>query len=199
MLSLLVLVSLTPVQEQALVQAARRNLGVRYHLGGRMRRGEGIDCQGVVFFALQRAFGCSWRSYSVYPTETVVEQELGPRVPGLDPIASEALEIERLRPGDVLMLVDFSENPAEPAIGELRGKPVWVWHVGMYTGAGKWIVGDHFAGAVVEVDLREYLREHADTYAGVFVTRMTTRSCSGSSRRGGSAASPSRRPSPPRR
>jgi hypothetical protein len=55
----------------------------------------------------------------------------------------------------------------------LKDKPVWVWHTGLYSGAGKWIVGDHFAGQVVEVDLEHYLAEHADTYAGLVVTRMT--------------------------
>ena len=172
------LLSLPPHDEQRLVQAARRHLGVPYQLGGRLRNGEGLDCQGVVFFALQRAFGCKWRTYSVYPTVSVKTGELGARVAGLDPIASASLPIDRLRPGDILMLVDFAENSAEPAIGSLDGRPVWVWHVGMYGGAGKWIVGDHFAGEVVEVELARYLQEHRDTYAGVFVTRMAGTSCS---------------------
>jgi len=168
------------------VRAARRHLGVHYDLGGRLRNGEGLDCQGVLFFAMQRAFGCRWRSFSVYPTRSLASGELGRRVPGLDPIASEDLDLTKLRPGDVLMMIDFAENPAEPAIGSLDGKPVWVWHVGMYSGGGKWIVGDHFAEEVVEVDLLEYLHDHRDSYAGVFVARLAARpSCSSASSRGG--------------
>ena len=195
------LLAMPPSAEQRVVRAARRHLGVSYDLGGRLRSGEGLDCQGVVFFALQRTFGCSWRSYSVYPTISLAKEELGRRVPGLDPIASEALDPEALRPGDVLMMIDFAENPAEPAIGLLDGRPVWVWHVGLYSGDGKWIVGDHFAGEVVEVDLVQYLADHRDSYAGVFVTRIEriSRPCSSASSRGGGGASPSRRSSRPRR
>jgi hypothetical protein len=75
------------------------------------------------------------------------------------------------------MQIDLAENPAEPAIGTLDGRPVWVSHVGHYSGGGKWIVGDHYAGEVVEVDLLEYLREHGDAYAGVFVTRLASGAC----------------------
>jgi hypothetical protein len=94
-------------------------------------------------------------------------------VEGLAPVASSELDLSKLQPGDVLLLVGFDQNPAEPAIGTLGGQPVWVWHTGLYSGAGKWIVGDHFAGQVVEVDLKSYLAEHEDTYAGLVVTRMT--------------------------
>lgn len=152
------------------IEAAREVLGVHYFFGGRMRApGEGIDCQGVLFFAAERVGACGWKSFSVMPTQSVRDAELGERVAGLDPVEKDDLDVARLSPGDVLWFVDFPENPAEGAIGEMRGRPVWVWHTGIYSGAGRFIVGDHFAGAVVELDLQPYLRAH---YAGLFVTRM---------------------------
>src|SRR5688500_3067740 len=192
------LLALPPSHERLVVSSARRYLGVHYDLGGRLRGGEGLDCQGLVFSALQRAFGCRWRSFSVYPTRSLANGELGERVPGLDPIASEDVDPRSLRPGDVIMMVDYAENPAEPAIADLHDRPVWVWHVGLYSGRGKWIVGDHSAGEVAELELVEYLRDHRDSYAGVFVTRLR-RSCSYASSPAGGGASPSRRSSRPRR
>lgn len=75
------------------------------------------------------------------------------------------------RAGTAVKLRESDVNPKEPSIGELEGVKVWVWHTGVYSGGGKWIVGDHFAGQAVETDLAAYLAEHADTYSGVFVTR----------------------------
>jgi cell wall-associated NlpC family hydrolase len=159
-----------------LVRAARELLDVRYDFGGRMRTTpeglEGIDCQGVLFYAAERVGACGWRSFSVFPTVSVARGELGKPVEGMSPISSDKLDLSRLRPGDVLLLVGFDENPAEPAIGVLEDRRVWVWHTGMYTGDGNWIVGDHYAGRVVETDLRHYLGTHRE-YVGVFVTRMT--------------------------
>ncbi|MFP2909742.1 hypothetical protein ACLESD_32785 [Pyxidicoccus sp. 3LFB2] len=164
--------SKAPVAER-FVSAARELLGVPYTLGGRMRRaGEGIDCQGVLFYAAERVGRCGWKSFSVLPTVSIPAGELGTTVEGLAPVASSALDVSRLLPGDVLLLVGFAANPAEPPIAELQGRPVWVWHTGVYSGAGKWIVGDHFAGKVVEEDLTAYLTAHADTYSGLVVTRM---------------------------
>ncbi len=156
---------------QAFVAAAREVLGVPYDFGGRLGApGEGLDCQGLLFYAAERVGSCGWRSFSVYPTRSVARGELGQRVGGLDPVASAALELSWLDPGDVLLFVDYPRNPAEPAIGTLGGRPVWVWHTGLYSGEGQFIVGDHFAGAVVETPLLPYLAAH---YAGVFVTRMS--------------------------
>lgn len=160
-------------KNEKFVTAAREVLGVPYQFGGRMRRpGEGIDCQGVLFYAAERVGRCGWKSYSVFPTQSVPAGELGQPVEGMAPIATSELDVSRLQPGDVLQLVGFDPNPAEPRIGLLKERPVWVWHTGVYSGGGKWIVGDHFAGRVVEVDLAAYLAEHADVYAGLLVTRM---------------------------
>ena len=159
-----------------MVRHARELLGVPYHFGGRLGAApvgrEGIDCQGLLFYAAERTSGCGWRSFSVFPTESVRLGELGEPVPGLDPVATAGLRLADLRPGDVLLFVGADENPAEPAIAELGETPVWVWHTALYAGDGSFLVGDHFAGEAVELPLLPYLKEHADTYQGLFVTRM---------------------------
>ncbi|MFN7133451.1 MAG: hypothetical protein ACK4N5_15330 [Myxococcales bacterium] len=83
-----------------------------------------------------------------------------------------SLSLAMLQPGDVLYFVGAAENAAEPAVAELEGRRVWVWHTGLYAGEGRFIVADHFAGEVVALELLPYLRAHADVYAGLFVTRM---------------------------
>ena len=81
--------ALSPKKADLLVNAARELLGVHYELGGRLRTpGEGIDCQGVLFYAAERIGSCAWKSFSVMPTKSVAWRELGRRVPGLDPVAS---------------------------------------------------------------------------------------------------------------
>ncbi len=164
--------ALPPAEQQALVQAARSLLGTPYSLGGRLSpRAPGIDCQGVLFAALEAVQPCGWRSFSVYPTVSLRTGELGHPVPGLAPVSTQKLALDELQPGDFVFLISPARNPAEPAISQLEGQPVWVWHTGLYAGAGKWIVGDHYAGKVVEVELLPYLREHADAYTGVFILR----------------------------
>jgi cell wall-associated NlpC family hydrolase len=170
--------ALPEAQERAVVDEARKILGVPYVLGGRMRDAtDGIDCQGLVFFALQSLHAsstqqCGWKSYSVMPTKSIAARELGAPVDGLAPVSTEKLDVTKLRRGDVIHFVGVDVNPAEGSIAQLDGKPVWVWHMALASGDGRFIVGDHFAGAVVEEELLAYLRAHADVYQGVFVTRM---------------------------
>ncbi len=162
---------LPPEHADRAVAEARKALGTPYVLGGRLRDSrDGLDCQGLVFFALQTLSGCGWRSWSVMPTESVTG-ELGLPVAGAAPVAAARLAevLPVLEPGDILWFVDPPENPAEPSIAALDGARVWVWHVGLYAGDGRFVVGDHFAGKVVEEDLVTYTQQH---YAGVFVTRM---------------------------
>lgn len=170
--------ALPPSVAALLLGRARSLVGTPYEFGGRLRatsgRTEGLDCLGLVFLAAEAASGCGWRSFSVKNVETVSRRELGAPVPGLSPIATAALRVEQLEPGDSLMLVGPAANPNEAPIARLDGVEVWVWHVGLYAGAGRWLVGDHFAGQVVETELLPYLAAHADTYAGLFVTRMAS-------------------------
>lgn len=142
-----------------------------YRLGGRMRGpDDGLDCQGLVFYSVERLGPCAWRSFSVFPTESILGGELGRAI--LQPTLTAELDLQVLRPGDVLWMVGYSENPKEPAIGVLGGRPVWVWHLALYAGEGRMIAGDHHAGEVAELELRPYLADHADEYAGVLVTRL---------------------------
>ncbi|MDP3233567.1 MAG: hypothetical protein Q8S33_26355 [Myxococcales bacterium] len=171
--------ALPPTSAKSLLERARSYLGTPYEFGGRNRlvsggRREGIDCQGLVFLAAQALTRCSWRSFSTLNVEQVARKELGTPVEGLAPIASANLDVTKLELGDYVMLVAPDQNPAEAAIGKLGEQDVWVWHVGLYAGEGKWIVGDHYAGAVVETDLETYLTDHADVYTGVFVMRMAS-------------------------
>lgn len=165
----------SPKAIDAALDAARALKGQRYQLGGRLKPGQGVDCEGVVFAVAERLTGCGWRSFPVNPTEILATRALGDRVKGLDPIATAALDVAALEPGDVVMLVAPTQNPKEGPIGQLEGQDVWVWHTGVYSGDGRWLVGDHFAGEVVEVPLLDYLREHASSYAGVFILRPAGR------------------------
>jgi hypothetical protein len=54
----------------------------------------------------------------------------------------------------------------------LGGVDVWVWHTGMFTGDGLWIVGDHHHGAVVEVPLLKYFNKYTAEYSGALILRM---------------------------
>ena len=164
-------IALPPARQQRAIDAARPLAVLPYRFGGRLQNGDdGIDCQGLVFFALQPLSSCGWRGYSVFPTVSLPAGELGKIL--LGPVATRDLDTERLEPGDVVWLLGFPENPAEKAIGVIDDKPVWVWHLGLATGQGHFIHADFFDGKVRETGLRSFLAEHADNYAGVVVTRM---------------------------
>lgn len=165
----------SPQAISAALEAGRALKGQPYQLGGRLKKGQGVDCEGVVFAVAERLTGCGWRSFPVDPTVMLATRALGDRVKGLDPVASAELDLTRLQPGDVVLLVAPTRNPKEGPIGQLAGVDVWVWHTGVYSGDGRWLVGDHYAGEVVEVPLADYLREHADAYQGVFVLRPAGR------------------------
>src|SRR5512140_554401 len=129
--------ALPPAKAELAVSSARELIGVTYQLGGRLRRRGGIDCQGLVFYVLERISNCGWRSYSVFPTTSVRDRELGAPVDGLFPVATEALDPAQILPGDIVMLLAPIPNPAEEALTTLNGVPVWVWHIGLATGAGR--------------------------------------------------------------
>jgi hypothetical protein len=164
-------VSPSPRPVAAGLDAAIALVETPYEWGGRLRKGEGLDCIGVVLAAAERASGCGWRSYSVKPTELVARRHWGAPVAGLAPVSTEALDPSLLAPGDVLLLVGPLKNPAEPAIGRLGDVDVWVWHVGLYVGKGEALFGDHHAGKTLVTPLAEYLRVNRSEYSGLFVLR----------------------------
>lgn len=174
MIPLLLLAALTPKQSAAFVERARALVGTPYLLGGRLKpEAYGIDCQGVIFFAADALSTCGWNSYAVASTKAVATGEFGKAVAGMSPVSTLSADFAKLEPADLVLLVGFAKNPREPPIGTLIGGPVWVWHTGVYSGDGNWIVGDHYAGKVIETPLLPYLRAHSDTYAGVYVLRMS--------------------------
>ncbi len=154
----------------ALVTAARKYLGRPFRWGGRSSK---LDCLGLCFLSWQDVTGTSWRKISVYPTKMVAKNQLGVPVPGLDGVRSSKIPWEQLQPGDFLLFLGAAENPAEPALTTVDGTPMWVWHTGLYSGGEdhRFIVGDHFAGKVVETSLSRYLREEGAGYDGLFVVR----------------------------
>jgi cell wall-associated NlpC family hydrolase len=164
-------VALPPEAGARVVGAARELLGVKYRLGGRLRtEGEGIDCQGLIFYGLQVINRCGYLSYSLNPTESVAWRELGAPVPGLAPASALSFDKSLLQPGDVVFLLAPSRNPREPALTTLGGAPQWVWHTGLATNGGAWIHADYTTGYAREEDLRGFLVKNG--YAGVFVLRM---------------------------
>lgn len=156
--------------DAASVEAARRYQGRPYGWGG---RGEELDCMGLVFRAWADATGGDWRKLSVNPTEIVAKRQLGPPVPGLDGVRSADIDWSLLRSGDVIFFLGPSVNRNEPSLVSLDEVPHWVWHMGLYAGGPerRFVVGDHFAGQVVELRLDVYLERHADVYKGIFVVR----------------------------
>lgn len=157
-----------PAEAPPVVEAARRYLGRPYSFG---ERGAELDCMGLVFLSWADATGGRWRRLSVNPTEIVAKQQLGPPVPGLAGVLAADIDYGRFEPGDVIFFLGPDENPNEPALARVGGTPMWVWHMGMWTGGGRFIVGDHFAGKVVEQDLEPYLAAHRDQYPGIYVVR----------------------------
>ncbi|MBM4367980.1 MAG: C40 family peptidase [Deltaproteobacteria bacterium] len=150
-----------------LVEAARRYLGRPYRFGG---RGEQLDCMGLVFLAWSSADRGPWRKLSVNPTTLVAKGQLGQPAPGLDGVLAGDIDLALLAPGDVLLLLGWTENPSEPALTTLGGLPAWTWHMGLYSGGGRFIVGDHYAGKVVEEPLLAHLGRHLE-YAGLYAVR----------------------------
>jgi hypothetical protein len=172
--------ALPPDAGGRVVRAARELLGVKYQLGGRIRtKGEGIDCQGLIFYGLQRINRCGYQSYSLNPTETVAWGELGSPVAGLSPASTRSFDASLLRAGDVVFLLAPTRVPREPSLTSLDGTPQWVWHTGLATEGGAWTHADYTSGYVREEDLRGFLVKNG--YAGVFILRMdngpTPRKC----------------------
>lgn len=174
---LLGLASLTGAQERAFVAAAQSLMGVRYQLGGRLKDNQGVDCQGILFFAAERMRStrgrrCGWKSYDVMPSTAIPRGELGTTVVG--PTPAHQLDWQKLRPADVVWLLAPERNPKEPAVGTLGGQQMWVWHTGLISRVDAqgavFLNADPFSGAVMEMDLKRYMTTYG--YAGVVITRM---------------------------
>ena len=140
---------------ERLLSIAQQLLGVRFDLGGRLRGREGIDCQGVIFYAAERLGPCDWRSWSVLPTQTLAHRELGAPVTE-KAMVKENLVLSELQPGDVLFFLSPASNPKEEAltlVDTARGLvPMWTWHMGLYAGQGRVLHADPFTHGEVAVE-----------------------------------------------
>ena len=176
--------TVVPPSEAAakMLAAAEKYIGEPYVFGGRLersgcRRGgrsvtcqPGIDCQSLIFFAMEDTTGRSWRRFSVMPTVSVARGELGQPVAGLNGVLREDLDPSMLSPGDVLffLMEDYNLENDGPlhTVGEQR---YGTWHTGLFHGVkdGKYRVLHAAPG--------ERVRKQALSdipFDALFVTRM---------------------------
>lgn len=184
-LGLLLLLASAPSPGQTLLRHALTLEGVEYDLGGRLQPGRGIDCQGIVFYALERMGRCDWRSWSVMPTKTFARQELGPPVVP-QPMLADAIVADKLREGDILYFLAPTENPREAPSFEIdvdgKATPLWVWHMGIYAGDGHVLHADPFrAGKVAKQPFSVVMN---NGFVALFATRIGAKTKPARCRRG---------------
>ncbi len=126
-----------PPRPEAVVESARRWLGVPYLWGGRTEAG--VDCSGLVqaLFALHGV---------TLPRDSGPQSRVGPRVEG-------SRELPECRPGDLLF---FGRAVAEREQGKVRppgDDPFQVTHVALSTGGAGILHAAAANGQVAEDDL----------------------------------------------
>jgi len=151
---------------RAILTAAEAYKGEEYVFGGRLgRKGclrhgkpvrcrEGIDCQSLLFFANEDVLGTRWWKFSVMPTETVADRELGEPVEGVSGVLREALDPSLLAPGDVLFfLFDGYNLDVDGPLHVQDGRQYGTWHTGFFYGVqdGKYQVLHAAPGDVEKV------------------------------------------------
>ncbi len=161
-----------------LVREARRLRDARYEFGGRMKDGADptIDCMGLVFLAYQQVYGTRWQQHSPTPTKLIPRGTLGTPVEGFEGIPNDAIEYDKLQPGDIVFVLRHEKNPKEPALAKLNGDDAWVWHMGIYSGGKqrRLLHADPFHECVVEVPLDAYLSNVWYGNDGIYVVRPPT-------------------------
>ncbi|MBW2704186.1 MAG: hypothetical protein JRF33_25480 [Deltaproteobacteria bacterium] len=132
-----------PLQDRIIAEA-ERHLGKEYVFGGRdgrpgcLKQGrrvtcaQGIDCQSLIFFALEKVLDKPWRSFSVMPSKTVKRCEWGKPVSGLMGVLRAELKENKLHKADALffLLEDYNLE-ADKALWKKKGKRYGVWHTGL--------------------------------------------------------------------
>lgn len=92
----------------ALVQAARRYLGVRFVHQGRSEHG--LDCVGLVWIAY-RDCGVTLDAYRAYPAEPNPREMINRISDALGmPVANRPVPTSVLRPGDVVLMLLVGES-----------------------------------------------------------------------------------------
>ena len=131
----------------SILAAAEAYQGHPYVFGGRLgragcrRKGRpvrckpGIDCQSLLFFAYEDVLHRRWWTYSVMPTETVRDQELGAPVANVDGVLRADLDPSLLAPGDVLffLLEDYNLDVDGPLYVD-DDRKYGTWHTGFFHG-----------------------------------------------------------------
>lgn len=167
--------------EHPALARAQEWLGTPYEWGGRgTRRHAGMDCLGLLYRAWGPVRGTPWTRFPVDPDPLVKSGLLGTPVPGLAGLDRGAVDASRLRPGDVLYLLEADrEIPDEPLWDRTRSceagedpdpnglctTPYWPWHTVLYVDRG--VVIHAAPGAEVRTQLLDEL-----DFDALFVTRF---------------------------
>jgi len=165
-----------------ILHAAEEYKGENYVFGGRLgkrgcrRNGKpiqcrpGIDCQSLLFFAHEKVLGTRWWDFSVMPTVTVKNAELGKPVLGLDGVLRQDLDPTLLAPGDVLFFLfeDYNLDVDGPLLVDGEQK-YGTWHTGFFYGFhdGEYQVLHAAPGATVQVQSMDSI-----AFDALFAVRM---------------------------
>ncbi len=139
--------------QQKLVDYARSKIGIDYRYNGRETSAlPDMDCMGLCFKAYASVYKERWTRYSVIPSKLIKAGDLGYPIDNRAHIYSEDM-IKLLQPGDIVyFVVDYKAIVDEAVVTE-GDVSYWVYHMGIYSEAGKIIHASPWAGKTVEEDL----------------------------------------------
>ena len=170
---------------ERVITEAEKYLGKPWVFGGRDGRpgcrkdgkkalcDEGVDCLSLLFFAHESTCGTPWWKFSVMPSVSVREKQLGAPVPGLDGVLAASVNRSLFKKGDAIffLLADYNLDADAPLFiaGE---KKYGAWHTALVTStAGGAIRVIHAKpGAEVTVEPLD-----AITFDALFVVRLPDR------------------------
>jgi cell wall-associated NlpC family hydrolase len=157
--------------DQPLEKIARKYLQTEYHWEGRLTHAHpGLDCLGLLFVALEKKYGISWKNWSVKPTELIrqLDKAHDKRTLLLSDSDESGL-LKKLKPGDLIFLLrPVVLSGDSPAAKDGRGKNYYVWHTAIYDGGGKIMHASPFPDErgnetyrVVEESLLPFMRNNS--------------------------------------
>ena len=156
---------------QPLEKIARKYLETEYNWEGRLTHAHpGLDCLGLLFVALEKKYGISWKNWSVKPTELIRQLDQGhdKRTILLSDSDEKSL-LGKLRAGDLIFFLrPIALSGDSPAARDRGGKNFYVWHIAIYDGGGKMLHASPFPDAqgnetykVVEENLTTFMRNNS--------------------------------------